>query len=208
MLERLKQRTIVLASASPRRSELVALAGIPYVIRPADIDEDLADGGDVRTKIEALSRAKAAHVAQMLADDPELSGAPVLGADTSVVVDGRIFGKPVDEADAHRMLRELSGRAHEVITGVTIIDGDETVTFSEVTEVVFDELSDADIDDYIACGEPADKAGAYGIQGKGGLFVSGIRGDYSNVVGLPIHRVCRELARLDAKAGGELDDAL
>ena len=201
MLERLKQRTIVLASASPRRSELVALAGIPYVIRPADIDEDLEDGGDIRTKIEALSRAKAAHVAQMLADDPELSGAPVLGADTSVVVDGRIFGKPVGEADAHRMLRLLAGREHHVYTGVCCVSAAGDVYAGlDASEVRFGEMSDAEIDAYIATGEPMDKAGAYALQGGAAAWIEEVRGTPSGIIGLPLPLTRRLLQQCGLRA--------
>ena len=172
---------IILASGSPRRKELLARAGYEFSIVVSDADESVPAGLDPEQVARHLARAKASAVAAITD-----AGHTVIGADTIVVLDGRIFGKPESDEDAFQMLSELSGRAHEVITGVCIVDGSFVDTFSETTEVVFRSLSDDEIRDYIATGEPADKAGAYGIQGLGGRLVDHIEGDYDNVVGLPV----------------------
>ena len=143
------------------------------------------------------ARAKALAIA---ATAP--ANATVIGADTIVVLDGRIFGKPADEADAHRMLAELSGRTHQVITGVCLVRNGQTEAFAETTDVRFKEISAEDIAAYVATGEPLDKAGAYGIQGRGGAFVDSVDGDYDNVVGLPVARLERAL---DLESGNEID---
>ena len=172
----------VLASASPRRRELVELMGLaPLKILPA-VGEEIAapglTGGDLAA---ALALHKAREVSQHASEDDI-----VIGADTVVCLDGVVFGKPHDEADAHRMLRALSGRTHTVYTGVAVIRGDEMRTHAEATTVRFRPLTDAEIAGYIATGEPMDKAGAYGIQGKGSLLITGIDGDFFNVMGLPV----------------------
>lgn len=175
---------IVLASGSPRRKELLEKAGIPFRVMVSDAEEIAESTIDPAEVAMENARLKAAAVAR---DLPFSS--IVIGADTIVVLDGRIFGKPVGKQDARRMLRALSGRAHQVITGVCIMQGERVERFAEVTNVVFKQLSDEDIDAYIATGEPLDKAGAYGIQGKGGALVDHIDGSFDNVVGLPVARV-------------------
>ncbi len=183
---------LILASASPRRAELLTAAGIAFEVRPAHVDERIRPGEDARTYACRVAAEKATVV------HATSDGRPVLAADTVVVVDGRILGKPSDDRDARRMLRLLSGRAHEVVTAVTLIHdpgGDFRVagrsapgSFQqvEVTTVEFTLLSKSEIDWYVATGEPADKAGAYAIQGRASRFVSRIEGSYSNVVGLPV----------------------
>lgn len=182
---------LILASASPRRRELLNQAGIPFIVRPGGVDEDLSQlEGGPSDKAEQLAYRKATEIAGTGA------GGLVLGADTIVVVDEVVFGKPADEADAFRMLKELSGRSHSVITGLALIDaaGGRSRTGHEETRVRFARLSDGDIKAYIRTGEPFDKAGAYALQGKGALLVEGIEGCYSNVVGLPIMRLKKMLA--------------
>ena len=181
---------IILASASPRRRELLSQAGIPFEVLPGNVEEDLARlGGSPAEKAMQLACEKAGSVADGCAKGL------VLGADTIVVVDGSIFGKPSDEADARRMLKELSGREHSVITGLALIDtrSGESRTCYEETTVRFARLADNEIDAYIRTGEPFDKAGAYAVQGRGALLVEGIEGCYSNVVGLPLMRLRRLL---------------
>ncbi len=177
--------TIVLASASPRRQELLRNAGIPFTVQPAEIDETPLAGEAPRDCAERLAQEKALVVSR---------GRPqefVLGADTIVVVDDVILGKPRDARDAAHMLRLLSGRTHAVITGVCVVGpgAGKTETSSENTLVTFCELSDDEIRAYIATGEPMDKAGAYAIQGVASRWIPRIEGDYSNVVGLPVARV-------------------
>lgn len=171
-------------------------AGISFEVRPADIDESTRDGEDAFEYVKRLAREKALAVLEM---SPE--GAVVLGADTTVVVDCESLGKPSDAADARRMLERLSGRRHQVATGVCLAHRDANgnavaeVEF-EVTEVEFSAMSAKDIADYVASGEPMDKAGAYGIQGRASRWIPQIRGCYFNVVGLPVARVCAMLSRL------------
>jgi septum formation protein len=188
--------TIVLASASPRRQELLRNAGIPFTVQPADIDETPLAGESPRECAERLAREKALVVFQR---NPQQW---VLGADTIVVVDDIILGKPRDAEEAARMLRLLSGRTHAVITGVCLVGpvasgqwsvASNTNTASESTLVTFCELSDDEIRFYIATGEPMDKAGAYAIQGMASRWIPRIEGDYSNVVGLPVALVCAML---------------
>jgi septum formation protein len=174
--------TIVLASASPRRQELLRNAGIPFTVQPADINEVPLAGESPRDCAERLAREKALAVWQSRPQDY------VLGADTIVVVDDAILGKPRDRDDALRMLRLLSGRTHAVITGVCLVGpvaGKIQIT-AETTFVTMCEISDDEIRDYIATGEPMDKAGAYAIQGIAARWIPRIEGDYSNVVGLPV----------------------
>jgi septum formation protein len=189
---------IVLASASPRRQELLRIAGIPFTVQPADIDESPLADESPRGCAERLARGKALAVSQSRPRDC------VLGADTIVVVDDAILGKPRDADDAARMLRMLSGRTHAVITGVClvspVVSGQgsvaseaDLVTASETTLVTFCELSDDEIHDYVVTGEPMDKAGAYAIQGIASRWIRRIEGDYSNVVGLPVALVYRML---------------
>ena len=173
---------LVLASASPRRQELLRNAGIVFTVQPADIDETPLPGESALAFAERLAREKALAIASVRPEDV------VLGADTVVVVDDQILGKPMDTNDAARMLRLLSGRTHQVITGVCVISpsGRDVNVASETTQVVFNDLSEEDIRGYVATGEPMDKAGAYAIQGMASRWIPRIEGDYSNVVGLPI----------------------
>ncbi len=186
-------RRLVLASGSPRRRELLARVGLELVVRPADVDETPHPGEDPRELVLRLAEAKARAAAGSAAED-EL----ILAADTLVVTGGQVLGKPRDEPDARRMLAELSGRAHEVLTGVAVYDVAETlcITVVESTRVHFAEMSEEEIAWYAAGGEPLDKAGAYAIQGAGGLFVDRIEGSYSNVVGLPLPLTWRLLRHL------------
>lgn len=175
---------ILLASASPRRLDLLRALGLTPEVRPADVDESLLPGEDPHDAAERLARAKASAVA---ASAPV--GALVLAADTIVVLDGAALGKPRDPEDAKRMLRALRGRSHDVVTGVALARDGSLVSGRETTEVVFAPMTDEEVDAYVASGEPADKAGAYALQGLGGLFVERIRGTPSNVIGLPLRLV-------------------
>lgn len=191
---------LVLASASPRRQELLRNAGIPFVVEPTDIPEIPAEGEAPRAFSERMAREKALAVFRERRNDI------VLGADTIVVVEAQILGKPCDGADAARMLRLLSGRQHQVTTGVCLMGSQLTtedrqlpIGFedirSETTLVTMDTLTDDDIRSYVSTGEPMDKAGAYAIQGRASRWISRIEGDYCNVVGLPVslvHRMLRE----------------
>ncbi len=190
---------MILASQSPRRIELMREAGYDITVQPADIDESELPGESPLQLVERLARAKAQVVAEGLSIAESAQPQTVVAADTIVAIDGKKLGKPADAADACAMLRSLSGRTHQVATGVCIVHGDVCESFTEVTDVTFYELTDAQIEAYVATGEPLDKAGAYGIQGTGGrMLVRGISGDFYNVVGLPIARVKRELDRLEA----------
>jgi nucleoside triphosphate pyrophosphatase len=178
---------LVLASASPRRRELLSNANISFEVHPAHINEDPLPNEVAKSYVERLAREKAEAISQQCPNNP------VLGADTVVVIDNQILGKPVDPADAARMLRLLSGRTHQVITGACLaIDGQHTVA-SETTSVTMTEISEQEIADYVCTGEPMDKAGAYAIQGIASRWIPRIEGDYSNVVGLPVARVYRML---------------
>lgn len=181
---------MILASQSPRRIELMREAGFDPRIIPADVDEAPHEHEAPLALVERLARAKALAVADGHARPNE----PVIAADTIVVIDDDILGKPHDAADAHSMLRRLSGRAHIVATGVCIARCGVCDSFVTTTEVLFYELTDEEIEAYVVSGEPMDKAGAYGIQGAGGrLLVKEIRGDFYNVVGLPIAELVRHL---------------
>ena len=176
---------LVLASASPRRQELLRNAGITFEVQPAHIPENPLPGEAAKDCAERLAREKALAVARQRPHDI------VLGADTVVVVDGQLLGKPSDAADAERMLRMLSGREHRVITGVCLVVSGKPSVASETTLVTVSEIADKDIADYVAGGEPMDKAGAYAIQGIASRWIPRIEGDYSNVVGLPVALVWR-----------------
>jgi septum formation protein len=182
---------IVLASASPRREALLALIGIPCVIRPAhhSVEPPVCDSDDPGPRAEAAALAKAEPVA---AEHP---GALVLGADTVVVIGDRVLGKPASPGEAVEMLRALSGRSHRVYTGLALVRDELRSVAHEVTEVTMRTFGDDEIAAYVATGEPRDKAGAYAIQGKGAVLVSGIRGDYYNVVGLPLARLAEMLTQ-------------
>jgi septum formation protein len=177
---------LVLASASPRRRELLTQAGFTFEVRPADIPEDPVPGEDPIAYVIRLARQKAEAVYAALDHKESAPPQVVLGADTTVTLDNQILGKPADAADAARMLRLLSGRTHRVITGVAVVTATRTEVAAEVTAVKFLTLSDEEISAYIATGEPMDKAGAYAIQGRAARWIPRIEGDYSNVVGLPL----------------------
>lgn len=174
---------LVLASASPRRRELLAQAGFAFDVITADIPELRKPGEDPIRFVTRLAREKAEAVAERHSIPPDMI---VIGADTIVLVDDEILGKPEDAVDAARMLRLLSGRTHQVITGVCLLKGSQRQRAAEVTFVRFNTLSDREIEEYIATGEPMDKAGAYAIQGRAGRWVPRIQGCYFNVVGLPL----------------------
>ena len=186
---------IVLASQSPRRQELLRNIGIiEFDIRVPEADESYPDGLTAQEVVSCISRKKA-EAAVALCSDDEI----VITADTMVFLDDKRLGKPADEADALEMLRALQGRHHTVCTGVTVRQGDHSVTEVETTEVYFRSASDEELLGYIATGEPMDKAGAYGIQGKGSLLVEKIHGDYFNVMGLPVLRLSRMLERFGVR---------
>ena len=179
---------LVLASSSPRRTEILERAGWPHEVMVAGIDESVHAPEDPATYVQRLARAKAEAVAQ------RLEKGLVLGADTTVVIANEILGQPLDEAEAKRMLNLLSGKWHEVLTGVALVRvGGESRVAYEQTRVRFAEMTESEIDWYIASGEPFGKAGAYGIQNKAALFIEEIEGDYFNIMGLPI-RLVYELA--------------
>ena len=187
---------MILASASPRRAELLRAAGIEFDAIPANVDETVQPGEAPEAYVVRVAEQKAAALV------PHAGDRPVLAADTAVVVDGHILGKPADAGAASRMLRLLAGRRHDVMTGVVLCypaDGSGTsVTRLAVTRVEFAPMTDDEIDWYVATGEPADKAGAYAIQGYASRFVTRIDGSYSNVVGLPIALVCDLLRSMEA----------
>lgn len=178
---------LILASSSPRRKELLELLNIPFRIKVSHADETYEEGMEPKDIVMKLARIKASAIAE---DNRE---AIVLGADTIVVHDGVVLGKPVDEKDAERMLNRLSGQIHQVYTGVSIMQGEKSVQFYEKTDVEFWPLEVDVIEQYILTGEPFDKAGSYGIQKYGSLLVKRIEGDYFSVVGLPVSRLKREL---------------
>lgn len=178
---------IILASASPRRKELLSLICDNFKIIPADIDESLDGNVSLYDIPEYLAIQKAAEVHRNHPDDI------VIGCDTGVFVDNQMIGKPKSDKAAIEILKLLSGKTHKVITGCAILGKGEPISFSKVTEVEFYELSDEEILEYVETGEPMDKAGAYGIQGKGGVLIKQIKGDYFNVVGLPVAELKRKL---------------
>lgn len=181
---------IILASASPRRKELMSLAGLDFEVRTAPTDESVDASLTPKETVEYLARKKALAVASL---EPEKT---VIGADTVVEIDGKILGKPRDYGEAFETLSLLSGRSHNVFTGVCIVKGGKETVFSEKTEVVFYDLTKEEIDAYVKTGDCFDKAGAYGIQSKGCTLVKKINGDYFNVVGLPVAELCRALKEI------------
>lgn len=185
---------MILASQSPRRKELLGFITSDFAVIPAAGEERIPEGASPEEAVLALSRQKAEEIFA------EHKGETVIGADTVVAIDGEILGKPRDEAHAAEMLRKLSGRVHSVFTGVCVVfaDGSEEC-FAEETRVEFYELSEREIADYIATGDPMDKAGAYGIQEKGAANVKGIVGDFYNVMGLPVGRLARVLRAHEVK---------
>ena len=186
---------LILASQSPRRRELLGLTGLDFIVRVADIDETMDPGKAPFDEVSRVSRLKALAVRR----EP---GDVVIAADTIVVCGGEVLGKPRDEADAFRMLSLLSGRHHEVMTGMTVLRDEELVTHTEVTKIHFRQLHPEEIRAYIASGEPMDKAGAYGIQGGAALFADEMVGDYYNVMGLPVCRLAMILRSLGLPVWG------
>ena len=179
---------LILASGSPRRKELLGLFGIPFTIRAADIDETMDAAKAPFDEVARVSRLKALAV-------PREQDDIVIAADTIVVCEGRVLGKPHSREEAVRMLTALSGRDHQVMTGCTVVRGDARETFTEVTDLHFRPLTDTEIARYVDSGEPMDKAGAYGIQGGAALFCEKIVGDYYNVMGLPVCRLGQVLRK-------------
>ncbi len=180
---------VILASQSPRRKELMGLFHIPFTVRVSDADETMAPNLSPAEAVAQVSRRKAEAVSRQ-ADDV------VIAADTIVVLGSQILGKPRDEADASRMLHLLSGRDHQVMTGMTVLRGDQALVCTEITDIHFRPLSDREIDAYIRTGEPMDKAGSYGIQGGAALFADRMHGDYYNVMGLPVCRLGQLLRQI------------
>lgn len=187
-------KNIILASASPRRRELLGTVGIPFSVCPSQGEEQIR-GSSPKEVVEELSEQKAREV--FLKTSGEVL---VIGADTVVAAEGNILGKPKNRKEAIQMLKKLQGASHEVYTGVTILsrdeNGEQQKTFHVMTAVEFYPMSEEEIESYVETGEPMDKAGAYGIQGKAGIFVKEIRGDYNNVVGLPVARLYQELKQI------------
>lgn len=184
---------LILASASPRRKELLEKIGLPFTVQPAKGEERITQKSPAAVVME-LSRQKAEEIAAA-----QTGECIIIGADTIVAKGEEIMGKPKDAADAKRMLKSIADDCHQVYTGVTLIrtgTHPQSITFQEKTDVFLYPISDAELDDYIASGDPMDKAGAYGIQGDFAIHVKGIAGDYYNVVGLPIGRVYQELKRM------------
>ena len=180
---------IILASASPRRKEILELADLKFDVMPSDAQEITTKTAPNEVVME-LASIKAKDIYEKSEKQ-----SMIVGADTVVAYQGQILGKPTDKADAKRMLTMLSGQTHEVYTGVCVIEDGKTKTFYEETKVTFYEISDEQIDRYIKTGEPMDKAGSYGIQGKAAVFIKGIEGDYYNVVGFPIARFLQEITK-------------
>ena len=179
----------VLASQSPRRQQLLQLLRVPFTVRPADIDEAMDPALPPQQEVARVSKRKAEATACQPGD-------VVIAADTIVVLEGRVLGKPADQADAVQMLRALSGRDHQVMTGMTVLRDGKSIVCTEITDVHFRPLTEKEILDYVATGEPMDKAGSYGIQGYAAPFVEGIRGDYYNVMGLPVCRLQQMLRQI------------
>lgn len=180
---------VILASQSPRRKELLGLLRLDFTVRVANIDETMDPNLPAREEVARVSRLKAQAV-------PHESDDIVIAADTIVVCENEVLGKPSDEADAFRMLKLLSGRDHQVMTGLTVLRGDRTVSCTETTDIHFRNLSDSEILSYIQTGEPMDKAGSYGIQGGAAVFAEKLVGDYFNVVGLPVCRLYQVLQEI------------
>ena len=178
---------LILASKSPRRKELLEMAGLTFVCIPAVSGENVPADLPIRGRAEFLARHKAAEIAEKHPDDT------VIGSDTLVLLDGQALGKPKDVHEAEEMLRMLSGKTHVVSTGVAVISSGSIQSFTSETEVTFYELTEEEIRSYARSGEPLDKAGAYGIQGLGAMLVAGIKGDYFTVVGLPLAETVRHL---------------
>ena len=187
---------LILASGSPRRRELLTQAGLTFKVEVADIDETVQPGEAPAKYVQRLAVEKA-HAVWERHKDEDTSDAPlvVLGADTTVVLDGEILGKPADVADARRMLERLAGRTHQVLTGIAAISRNATVSEVEITQVYFDLINERELVHYLASREPLDKAGAYGIQGYAARWIPKIEGCYFNVMGLPIARTIAVISR-------------
>ena len=182
---------LILASQSPRRREILSALGLEFRVITSSADES-AEERDPARLVELLSVKKGEAVRQrLLAEGESLEDTVIISSDTVVYAEGEILGKPVDEEDACRMLRMYSGRSHEVISGICLIKGERVAVSHEITRVVFDEMSEEEIRTYVRRNAPYDKAGAYAIQGAASAYISGIEGDYFNVVGLPVHRMHR-----------------
>lgn len=199
-------KKIVLASASPRRRELLSQVGITFEVKPASGEEQITSTEPAQV-VEELSRQKAMFTAHALEEEQSgsLGDIVVIGADTIVSYEGKILGKPADEAAAGEMLRMLQGNTHQVYTGVTVLVREETWrphTFHECTDVIFYPVTEEEITEYVNSKDPMDKAGSYGIQGAWGAYVKGIRGDYNNVVGLPVARLIYETKKLGINLRG------
>lgn len=198
----MRNKKIILASASPRRRELLARIGLEFEVQKSDAEEaeeTAAKPKEPSELVKGLSELKAADIWKSLPEE-EKKNALVIGADTVVALEGKVMGKPADEADALRMLSLLQGRTHQVYTGVTLIcesnSSCQEKGFFEKTDVTMFPMSQEEIAAYVATGEPMDKAGAYGIQGKCAAYIKGISGDYNNVVGLPIGRLYQEMKKI------------
>lgn len=176
-------KKIILASASPRRKELLSLIFDDFEIIPSNAEEIIPEDINVFDVAEYLAKIKATDISK------KHKNCLVIGADTCVIIDNKILGKPIDKSDAKNMISILSGKKHYVVTGCCIVNNGKTETFKEITEVEFLPLKDTEIEDYINSDEPYDKAGGYGIQGKGSLLIKKIDGDYFNVVGLPVSKL-------------------
>ncbi|MBQ9161746.1 MAG: septum formation protein Maf [Clostridia bacterium] len=184
-----KKIDLILASASPRRSEILTSLGVDFRVLVSDADES-SDATDAGAHVESIARAKCLAVADSLGGVENIDGDKmILAADTLVVADSEFLGKPSDAEDAARMLRQLSGREHFVVTGFAVCYDGRVSVSHEKTVVRFAEMTDSDIDSYVDSGEPFGKAGAYAIQGRGARYIEGITGDYFNVVGLPAHKI-------------------
>ena len=188
---------LILASQSPRRKELLGLLQIPFTVRVADIDETMDPAASPYDEVARVSHAKATAI-------PRGEDDVVVAADTIVVCRDQVLGKPRDRQEAKAMLRLLSGRDHQVMTGMTVLRGERAVVVTEVTDIHFRDLTEREIERYVATGEPMDKAGAYGIQGGAALFCRAIEGDYHNVVGLPVCRLSQILREIAPELMGDL----
>lgn len=189
---------LILASQSPRRRQLMEQIGLSFTVKIADIDETMDSSKPPEAQVSEVSARKAAAIAEISRPEDV-----IIAADTIVVVDDTILGKPHSKEAAKAMLRMLSGRSHRVMTGVTVCRGKESVSHTEITEIRFRALSDAEIDAYVESGDPMDKAGSYGIQNAAAIFVSGMHGDYFNVMGLPLCSLTQLLRRFGIAVLGE-----
>lgn len=186
---------IILASGSPRRSELLKQVGLDFEVNVSKADENI-ETTEPKKMVKELSARKAKEVYERVKKKYK-SGLVVIGADTVVSVDGRILGKPKDRKEAYAMIESIAGREHQVYTGVTVITGKKTVTFASKTKVEVYKMTGAQIQAYVDTGDCDDKAGAYGIQGSFAAYIKGIRGDYNNVVGLPVGKLCNTLRKMN-----------